>query len=128
MSRTKTALVATLVLMVTFVAGAGVGIVADRILHRGRGIPEFATNALVRRLDHHLDLTAAQRTKVAAIIARHHAQINSFLAAVHPRVRAEVEQANREIEAVLTPEQRVKFEKMKMHLHGPRGPHGPTPR
>jgi hypothetical protein len=117
-SRTKTSIVAVFVLAVTFVAGAAVGIVADRVLHRGH-IPEFATPVLVRRLDRHLDLSDAQAKQVAAIIDRHHAQINAFFSALHPRVRQEIEQANREIEAVLTPAQRVKFAAMKMRLHGP---------
>ncbi|HKR62483.1 MAG TPA: hypothetical protein VJZ00_02025 [Thermoanaerobaculia bacterium] len=122
MSRTKTTVIAVLVLAVTFVAGAVVGIFADRIFHRGHGAPEFATHMLVRRLSHHLDLNDAQRKKVTEIIDRHHARINSFYGTIRPRVREEVEQANREIEALLTPEQRAKFEKLKMHLgHPPRG-------
>jgi len=110
--------VAVLVLAVTFVAGAVVGIFADHLLHRGH-IPEFATHVLVRRLDRHLDLTDAQEKKVAAIIDRHHAQINAFFSTMQPRVRQEIEQANREIEAVLTPAQRRAFARFKMRVHGP---------
>lgn len=116
MSRTKTTLVAVFVLAVTFVAGAVVGIFGDRILHRRHGVPEFATHVMVNRLARHLDLDDAQRQKVTAIIERHHARINSFFSDVRPRVREEIEQANREIDAVLTPEQRKKFEQVKMHL------------
>jgi Spy/CpxP family protein refolding chaperone len=119
-SRTKTTIVALIALAVTFVAGAAVGIVADRVFHRRHGIPEFATHALVHRLDRRLDLSDAQQKKVEEIIERHHTRINSFFSAVHPRVREEIEQANREIAAVLTPEQRRKFEEMKMHV-GHRG-------
>jgi Spy/CpxP family protein refolding chaperone len=127
-SRTKTTIIAAVVLGVTFVAGAVVGILGDRLLHRRRGIPEFATHALVSRLSRHLDLDDAQRQKVTEIIARHHARINSFFAGVRPRVREEIEAANREIEVVLTPEQRKKFEQMKMHLlhHADRARTEPT--
>ena len=125
MSRTKTTIVAVIALAVTFVAGAAVGVVADRILHRRGPMPEFATQALVRRLDRHLDLTDTQEKKVAAIIERHHTNISSLFTAVRPRVREEIEQANREIEQVLTPEQRAEFQKMKMRLHlGERGGRG----
>lgn len=116
MSRTKTTLVAVFVLAMTFVAGAVVGILGDRLLHRRHGVPEFATHVMVNRLSRHLDLTDTQRQQVGAIIARHHARINSFFSDVRPRVREEIEQANREIEAVLTPEQRKKFEQVKMHV------------
>jgi len=116
-SRTKTTIVAVIALAVTFVAGAAVGVVADRLLHRRGPLPEFATHALVRRLDHHLDLNDVQQKKVAAIIERHHASINALFGAVRPRVREEIEQANREIEQVLNPDQRVKFERMKMRMH-----------
>lgn len=133
MSRTKTTIVAVFALAVTFVAGAAVGVVADRFYHRRGPMPEFATHALVRRLDRHLDLNDQQQKKVAEIIERHHTRINSLFGAVRPRVREEIEQANREIEQVLTPEQRVKFEQMKMRMHvlerggrGDRGRKGPT--
>jgi len=128
LSRTKTTIVAVFVLAATFLAGAVVGILGDRVLHRRRGIPEFATHVMVNRLSRHLDLDDAQRTKVAAIIERHHTRINAFFAGMRPRVREEIEQTNREIEVVLTPEQRKKFERMKMHVmrHGDRGRTGST--
>jgi DNA-binding MarR family transcriptional regulator len=123
LSRTKTTIVAVFVLAATFLAGAAVGILGDRMFHRRRGIPEFATHVMVNRLSRHLDLDDAQRKKVAAIIERHHARINAFFTDMRPRVREEIEQANREIEVLLTPEQRKKFERMKMHVmrHADRG-------
>lgn len=125
MSRTKTTLIAVFALAVTFVAGVAVGVVGDRIFRRRGPMPQFATHALVQRLDRRLELTDTQEKKVAEIIERHHTSIESHFAAVRPRVRAEIEQANREIEQILTPEQRAEFQKMKMRLHlGQRGGHG----
>lgn len=133
MSRTKTTIVAVVALAVTFVAGVAVGVVGDRIFRRRGPMPEFATRAMVHRLDRHLELSDAQEKKVAEIIERHHASIESHFAGVRPRVREEIEQANREIEKVLTPEQRAEFQKMKMRLRfgerggrGGKGRKGPT--
>jgi Spy/CpxP family protein refolding chaperone len=60
---------------------------------------------MVDRLDRHLDLTDAQRAKIEQIIEQHHRSIGK-----------EIETANAEIDLVLTPEQRQKFAKMRMHL------------
>jgi hypothetical protein len=129
-SRTKTTIIAVIALAVTFVAGVAVGVVGDRIFHRRGPMPQFATQALVQRLDRRLELNDVQEKKVAEIIERHHSRIESHFAGVRPRVREEIEQANREIEQVLTPEQRAEFQKMKMRLHlggrGGRGRKAPT--
>jgi hypothetical protein len=117
-SRTRTTAVALFVLFVTFVAGVLVGIVGDRIAIRHRGlVPDFATHVLVRRLDRALDLSDHQRDQLTKIIDRRHSSINALFNGVRPRVREEIEAANREIEAILTPEQRVKYGKLKMRAH-----------
>ena len=120
-STTKTTVIAAIVLVVTFAAGVLVGVFIDRIAFR-RGydrVPRFATAAMVTRLDRHLDLTPEQRKQIEAILERRHARINEVWSEVRPRVRREIEQTNEEIARVLTAEQRVEFEKMKMRL-GPR--------
>lgn len=107
-SSSKTVVIASIVVIVTFVAGLFAGIFVDRVwMHRMRGPhpPRFASRMMVDRLDRHLDLTDAQRVKIEQIIAQHHRSIG-----------AEIETANAEIERVLTPEQRLKFAKMRMHL------------
>jgi Spy/CpxP family protein refolding chaperone len=86
------------------------------IMHRRDGPPPHVTKFIVNRLDRQLDLTDEQRTKIEAILDRRHERIRAIMEQTHPRVRAEVEQTNAEIEAILTPEQRVKFEKLKMRL------------
>ena len=126
MSVSKTTFVAVAILLLTFVAGFAVGIFTDHMMilwHRSRRLPPFATHIMAGRLDHHLDLTDDQRAKVEKILERHHERINSYWAGVRPKVRAEVEQANAEIERVLTPEQREKFGKMRMRMRPP----GPPP-
>ena len=122
MSATKTTLVAALILALTFGAGFIGGAAAHHlfIAHR-ETIPPFAMRAMVNRLDRRLDLTDAQRTQVEAILVRRRANIHAMITGVRPRVHAEIEATNAEIAQTLTPEQRVKFEKMRMHLGGHAG-------
>ncbi|MFP5245310.1 MAG: hypothetical protein ACLGH0_01355, partial [Thermoanaerobaculia bacterium] len=59
-------------------------------------------------------------------------RMNELMASIHPRMRGEIDAANEEIARVLTPEQRAKFEKLKIRMrrHGPPGPgpgHPPPP-
>jgi Spy/CpxP family protein refolding chaperone len=122
LSPTKTTLVAVFVLMLTFGAGfiGGAAVHHIWIAHREQVTP-FAMKAMVNRLDRRLDLTDAQRAQIEQILQRRHERINDMWAGVRPRVRTEVEATNAEIMRVLTPEQRAKFEKMRMHLGGMRG-------
>lgn len=118
MSASKTTVVAVLVLLVTFAAGICVGVFGAHlaILHGGRGPAFPPAIAMVNRLDRRLDLTPAQRTQVEQIIRRHHASISAIWSGLHPQVRKELAEANDEISRILTPEQRRKFEAMKLHL------------
>ena len=117
MPATKTTLVAVLVLLLTFGAGAIAGAAVHHLVfaHREQLAP-FAMRAMVNRLDRHLDLTDAQRRQVEEIIRRHHERIDSIWTNARPHVSAELVAANAEIEKVLTPEQRAKYAKMRMHL------------
>ena len=119
MPPTKTTLVAVLVLLLTFGAGfiGGAAVHHIWIAHREQLHP-FAMKAMLNRLDRRLDLTDAQRTQIEEILRRRHTRINETYAGVRPRVRAEVDATNAEIMRVLTPQQRAKFEKMRMHLGG----------
>lgn len=106
-SSTKTVVIASIVVLVAFVAGFCAGIFADHVVRHFRGPhpPRFASRMMIERLDRHLDLTDAQRAKIEEIIQRRHRSIVG-----------ELEGANAEIERVLTPEQRRKFARMRMHL------------
>jgi len=118
-SVTKTTVVAVAILLLTFVAGFAVGMLTDHLLilwHRGHRVPPFATHVMAARLDRHLDLTDEQRAKIEAILERRHQRINTLWAGVRPKVRAEVDQTNAEIEQILTAEQRAKFSKMRMRM------------
>ncbi len=120
MSVTRTTVIATLVLVLTFGAGFAVGLFTGHMtalrIFRPERLPEFATRAIVGRLDRHLDLTDAQRRQVEAIIHRRHRAIHEIRGNVSPQIRAQIEKANQEIAAILTPEQRRKFDEIKMRL------------
>jgi hypothetical protein len=126
--RTKT--LAALTIVITFVCGFAVGVFSDHLwlLHMRR--PLFHGRALAPRivahLDRVLDLTPDQRREVARILERHHVRIEAINSGVRPQVRREIELANSEIEKILTPEQRVKFAKLKLRiLRRPPGSPGP---
>lgn len=111
MSATKNTILAVVVLVLTFGAGLVGGAAAHHIVSMRRpGPPPPLARAIVRHLDRRLELSDAQRAQIEAILARS-----------HDRMRAQIDATNAEIERVLTPEQRAKFRKMRMRLHGPHG-------
>lgn len=126
-STTKTVVIAALALLVTFVAGFIVGAVTHRfmIFHgRPHRPPPMATFAMMNRLERNLDLSDEQSRQVRAILEKHHERIRG-------EVQSEIETANAEIEKILNPEQRVKFQELKMRLgpgihRGDRPRRGPT--
>lgn len=122
-----TTLAAVVLVLVTFASGFVAGIAADRLVLRKRDrIPPMATTMMARRLDRHLDLTDEQRAKVERILARRHDRMNALWTSIRPQLRREIDSTNDEIAGILTPEQRERFEKMKMHLGPPRGGRHPT--
>lgn len=115
MSAARTTVIAVIVLAVTFITGLVAGFAIGRFAHfpRGEGgpMPEIAATMMLNRLDHHLDLTDTQEKQIRTIFERRHS-----------RMAAEIASTNAEIERVLTPDQREKFKKMRMHLRGRRPP------
>lgn len=115
----KTIAIAAVVLVITFLSGAAAGFL---IAHAGMfrrgpfGRSRHVPQMMVRHLSRSLDLTPDQRTKVEEIVKRRHARIVQLQDSTRPQVRQELDAANREIEAVLTPEQREKFAKLRMRL------------
>ncbi|HJQ38316.1 MAG TPA: hypothetical protein VKB93_14360 [Thermoanaerobaculia bacterium] len=116
----KTIAIAAVVLVITFLSGAAAGFLVAHLgmwrrgpfPGRSRHVPQM----LVRHLSRSLDLTDDQRKKVDAIVMRHHARIAQLQDSTRPQVMLELDAANREIEALLTPEQRQKFAKLRMRL------------
>lgn len=120
MSSTRATVLAAVALVVTFVAGIAVGVTGHRLLlwkwgGRERVRPQ-ATTFMVKRLDQQLNLTPQQEVEVTRILTTHHERMGAVFSNVRPQMRSQIEQTNAEIRRVLTPEQRAKFEGLKMRL------------
>lgn len=126
---------ATILLVFVFFSGLVLGIAGDRavLLKEGRVLPKegmrIMTSRIVRAMDRELDLSEGQKAEIEKILDRRREHIDQIWSGVRPEVRAEIDRTNREIEAQLTSEQKVRFEKILMRwerriekLVGPRIP------
>jgi Spy/CpxP family protein refolding chaperone len=108
-----------LLVAVAFVAGALIGFAGGRVysIYRvGRGGPDFIRTRVIRHLDSELHLTPAQHDQISQIMERHHRRMQEIAQGIRPQMRQEIDAANGEIEAVLTPDQRTKFNSMRMRM------------
>lgn len=123
-SSARTIAVATVI--ATLIVGFLIGVVADRLWlyrqgpHFGSRAQRFTTDRIVKRLDGELHFTEQQRAQVTQIIQARQQRIAVIQTGVRPQIRAQIDQTNAEIEKILTPEQRTKFEAIKMRIHRPR--------
>ena len=122
-STSSTRRIAILLVAVAFVAGALIGFAGGRvysIFHLLRGSRSGSAEAVRERILHHLDselkLTPQQHAQIAQIMDRHHKRMQEITDTVRPQMRQEIDAANREIDAVLTPDQRTKYDAMQMRL------------
>ena len=107
-----------LLLVLVFLAGIAVGVVGTRLFVRqlvrtAMERPDRIRLMMERRLERQLDLTAGQQAQVHDILTNSQAQIQDLRQEFRPQLAAIVMKANRDIIAILTPEQRVRFERMK---------------
>lgn len=65
----------------------------------------------VERMQKHLDLNEAQRQQVETIVKKYREQIQQHIERVEPPMRELMHGLRAEIEQVLTPEQREKFQR-----------------
>lgn len=133
-SPTKARATALVVVVVAFLAGLLIGVAGDHVylIHSRQLFPRRGMEGMARRLldrlDHELALTPQQHDQIQRIIEAHHKRIETFTAGVRPQIGRELEQANREIEAILTPEQRIKYDAVRLQMHGGRHFHLPGDR
>ena len=119
---TSTKIVATIVVLIAFLGGFAVGVVGDRLwtMHHGPGPHRFAVHAvtarILSRLDQELALTPQQHEQVKQILDAHAARIQAISEGLRPQIRQEIDRNNADIARVLTPEQREKFDKLKMQF------------
>jgi len=130
----STKVLAVITVIIAFGVGlivGGAGTWAWIIHHHGGRAPFFEAlgeRRIMRHLDHELDLTPQQHDAIAKIIHERHQRIDAIFGGLRPEVRREIDMANTEIEKLLTPAQRAKFEQARMRLHSRRHmPEGSLP-
>ena len=125
---------AGLVVGLTFVVGGLAGAVMDRSMARAsaevppspsgrRGAPpgspqdragrEQHRERFVQQMTRELNLTAAQVAKIDTITRTREQRMNAFWDEVRPRIHAMLDDTRKEIDQVLTPEQRAKLQEIR---------------
>ena len=103
---------AFVLLVAVFLAGGAVGWVGHDLRGDGGGRGgRRGVDAMVVRLSRELRLTAAQRDSVRVILERRRAETEAIWRDVHPRYDAIRAAARAEIAALLTPEQRARYDR-----------------
>jgi hypothetical protein len=104
--------------LLVFILGAFCGGVVTHMVHRSRmeafvgGGPVAREELLVKRLTRQLDLDTRQLELIKPIVHETHANISRVHQLSRPQVEVLLEESQRQISAVLRPEQREKFEKI----------------
>lgn len=118
-------LLAVLSLLVVFVAGALVGAAVERGRHDGRRAdrpprearrgppPMFAEGSPVAR---RLNLTAAQRDSIEKITERDRVRADSVFRETRRGMRSRFDSTMMAVEAVLTPQQRAEWQKIRQEF------------
>lgn len=101
-------------LVVIFVAGAAVGAAGSALLIRWRiaavlSQPEQIPDRVVPILRHRLSLTDEQTEQVAAIVRRRYTALEEVRSEFTPRVVTELRLLRREVDAVLSPDQKQRW-------------------
>lgn len=118
----KTRLIATVVIVLVFLAGMAVGAsLHHALLDRGwpgfglagppphHGPPPEMKSRMLAQLDHRLNLTPDQHARIDSVLTRREADIRALMSETRPRFEAIAARTRSEIQAVLTPEQQQKF-------------------
>ena len=120
-----------LLLVIVFIAGGVAGALVDRanLMKNRRPRMERFDNKLdgpgqvgeFPGFFRDLDLTDEQRKQIRAIFEKHRPTIDSLMDDAMPKIRALRDSTDAEISVILTPEQRVKFEKQSPRHRFPMG-------
>jgi Spy/CpxP family protein refolding chaperone len=128
-------IIAALVLFLVAVAGGLTAVVLDRFIlrhppgpppfhgfgHGPEGRPPERERAARDRFAKELGLTPAQRVRIDSLMDRQLKEIRTVREQVQPRLDSIVGETRREIDAILTPEQRKKAQELARHRFGDRG-------
>ena len=122
---------AALILLLVAIGGAAVGVALDRLLllpmHFGgrpfgpwRGGPPSARmeRSARERFAHELGLSDNQQVRIDSLMERQMVQLRAVRGEVQPRLDSILSQTRRSIDAILTPEQRVRARDLMRRGHG----------
>lgn len=116
-----------LLLLVTLVAGFGLGIFYSRHHLQVRVLPALNLAHLTHRMQHQLELDSAQSAEVARILARRQIAIDSLWGTLRPQVRNALDTTLIELIGVLRDDQKVKLRGMIGEMHPGVLHHLPSP-
>jgi hypothetical protein len=112
---------ATVLLIAVFIAGGAAGWVAAN-WRRGPDRPLRGPDAMAAYLARQLDLSAAVRDSIRAILERHHPDMEGILSAVRPRIDSLRGVMDQEIGRLLTADQRQHYAQLMADVrHRTRG-------
>ena len=110
---------ALLFLLGAFVAGAAVGVAGDRTIEHNGPMPRGGSRSPLDRMSRDLDLTPAQRATFDTILESRQKQMRQLFAPIQPQMDSLMalgkvvrDSTHEQLRRVLTPEQRVRFDKM----------------
>ncbi len=109
---------ALLFLIGAFIAGVAIGVAADRVVEHDRP-GRHGPRSPVDRMARDLDLNAAQRAAVDSILEARRKQMRQLFDPIRPQMDSLMkigkvmgDSTHEQLRRVLTPEQRVKFDRM----------------
>lgn len=110
-----------ILLAVVFVGGAFSGAAVDRLIVDGGGerparVEPCRDDDRDRDRGHlidQIDLTPEQRARVDQILERRRTQLDSFWVQARPQLRAIIDATQEEIRAIMTPEQRAQYDRLR---------------
>lgn len=114
-----------LVFVVGLVAGLALGLHYSRWNFTRPGPGARSEAKFVEKFGRDLDLTADQKKKLEAILAKKQRELKSVRDAVDPKLGRIRRETTAEIERILTPEQVKLFRKHQRRFDRKRGPRGP---
>jgi Spy/CpxP family protein refolding chaperone len=123
---TRRVWLAALALSSMFAVGATCGVLADRTLlgpHPHRFELPLGGDVLLRDPFGELGLSADQRKKIDTLFEHHHTEVDAVVRESEPKMRALSEKMDREMQEILTPEQRERLKTARHRIEVLPGPH-----
>jgi Spy/CpxP family protein refolding chaperone len=118
MENTKPSREAALLVIVVFLLGAVLGGLATHVwsIHASTSSIPHGPDQLIEQLSHQLQLSPDQLKQVTDIVDQTHSQVRAIYAPLDAQREQIRQQARERIRAVLTPDQKAKFEEFLRHL------------